>query len=273
MATAAPDLAGQWLRAGARGLLDLVLPPRCPACREIVADEHRFCAACWAQLAFITAPFCAGCGVPFEVDAGADARCGECLLRPRRFDAARAAVVYAGPGRAAVLGLKHGDRLHLSEVMAPHLHRTALDWLGPDTLLVPVPLHRWRLWRRGFNQSVLLAASLARRSGAPLERDALVRVRATRTSQGLNRRQRALNVRAAFKVVRPAAVAGRNIVLVDDVYTTGATVEACTRVLRRAGALSVRVLTWARVVRGGASHIVSTESTEPEGMEVADGAS
>ena len=272
MATAAPMLAGQWLRAGARGLLDLVLPPRCPSCRTIVAGDRSFCADCWAQLAFITAPFCAGCGQPFEVDAGEAARCGECLIRPRRVDAARAAVAYAGPGRAAVLGLKHGDRLHLAEVMAPHLHRTAGDWLGAEALLVPVPLHRWRLWRRGFNQAVLIAASLGRRSATPIERDALVRVRATRMSQGLNRRQRAAYVRAAFRVARPAAVAGRNIVLVDDVYTTGATAEACARVLRRAGAQSVRVLTWARVVRSGPSHIVDAEPREPAGKEVTDGA-
>lgn len=259
MTSAATAMAGDWLRAGARGLLDLVLPPRCPACRTIVAVQNSFCAACWADLVFITAPMCAGCGLPFEVDAGEAARCGECLAHPRSFDAARGAVVYAGPGRAAVLGLKHGDRLNLAEVMAPHLHRAGADWLGPDALLVPVPLYRWRLWRRGFNQAVLLAASLARRSGTPLDRDALVRVRATRSSQGLNRRQRAANVRAAFKVAQPAAVAGRNVVLVDDVYTTGATAEACARILRRAGARTVRVLTWARVVRSHAGEGVTGE--------------
>ena len=237
------------LRLAGNAVLDLVLPPRCPACRVIVARDGQFCAGCWSTLRFITAPQCARCGVPFPHDLGAGAQCGACLLDPPRFAAARAALVYDGAARDVLLGFKHGDRQHLARLMAPQLARAGAEWLGADALLVPVPLHRWRLWRRGFNQAALLAQALAKRTGSALAVDALVRVRRTRLSRGLNRRQRALNVRAAFRVARPEAVRGRRIVLIDDVLTTGATANACSRALRRAGATSVDVLTWARVVR------------------------
>ncbi len=229
--------------------LDLLLPPRCPACRGIVADQGRFCLDCWRGLAFITDPVCAGCGAPFEVDRGPAARCGACLETPPRFAAARAALAYDGPAKKVLLGFKHGDRQHLAGVMAPQLLRAGRDWLTADAVLVPVPLHRWRLWRRGYNQAALLAQEVARRSGTPLSVDALVRPKPTASSQGMGRRARADNVRGAFRVARPAAIRGRSVVLVDDVLTTGATAEACSRVLLRAGAREVRVLTWARVVR------------------------
>ena len=134
-----------------RSIVDLVLPPRCPACRVIVSDDGRFCLACWQQLQFITAPICARCGTPFAHDRGAGAECGPCLAEPPRFRSARAALVYGGPARAVLLALKHGDRQHLAAVMAPHMARAAGPMLSADTLVVPVPLHRWRLWRRGFN--------------------------------------------------------------------------------------------------------------------------
>lgn len=158
-------------------------------------------------------------------------------------------MVYGGAARKVLLGFKHGDRQHLVRVMAPQLVRAGGDWLGPSAVLVPVPLHRWRLWKRGFNQAALLACAAGRRSRTPVVVDALIRVRATTISKGLGRRRRAANVRGAFRVNRPEQVRGRDIVLVDDVLTTGATAEACTRMLLRAGATNVRVLTWARVVR------------------------
>ena len=241
--------ATAWLqRAGTRAL-DLLLPPRCSACREIIDDQGRFCLACWRGLTFITDPVCAGCGAPFEIDRGPAARCGACLETPPRFAAARAALAYAGPARTVLLGLKHGDRQHLVDVMAPQLVRAGADWFTPDAVLVPVPLHRWRLWQRGFNQAALLAHALARRTGSRLAVDALVRVRPTPSSQGMGRAARAANVRGAFRVARPALVATREVILIDDVFTTGATAEACARELLRAGASRVRVLTWARVVR------------------------
>lgn len=230
-------------------ILDLVLPPRCPACRVIVGGDGRFCLSCWQQLAFITTPQCARCGMPFDHDRGAGAECGPCLAQRPRFTSARAALVYGGPARQVLLALKHGDRQHLATVMARHMARAAGTLLGPDALLVPVPLHWVRLWRRGFNQAALLARALANASDTPLAVDALRRVRATPTSQGLGRKARAANVRGVFRVADRGQVRGRRIVLVDDVLTTGATAEACTRILTRAGASEVHVLTFARVVR------------------------
>ena len=232
-----------------RTTIDLVLPPRCPACRDIVDGDGRFCADCWRGLAFITAPQCARCGTPFDHDRGPGAECGACLAQPPRFTSARAALAYGGPARSVLLALKHGDRLYLAAMMADHMTRVAGPVLVPGALLVPVPLHRWRLWRRGFNQAALLAQALARQSGADIDLTALVRVRATPPSVGMGRAARAANVRGAFRVVAPARIRGRDIILVDDVLTTGATVDACARHLRRAGARSIHVLTFARVVR------------------------
>jgi ComF family protein len=232
-----------------QALIDLVLPPRCPGCRVIVDGDGRYCADCWPQLQFISAPACACCGLPFEIDRGPGTLCGQCLATPPRYTSARAALVYGGPARTVLLGLKHGDRQHLATMMARQMLRPGAEFLRPDVVLVPVPLHRWRLWRRGFNQAALLARALAAATGADLAIDALVRAKATPTSRGMGRAARARNVRGVFRINRPAEVRDRTVVLVDDVLTTGATADACARVLRRAGARAVHVLTFARVVR------------------------
>lgn len=233
-----------------RATVDLVLPPRCPSCRVIVDGDGRFCLDCWQDLGFITAPQCARCGVPFDHDRGSGAECGGCLAEPPRFTTARAAFVYGGPARSVLLALKHGDRPYLATTMAPHMARAAGAALTtPGAVLVPVPLHRWRLWRRGFNQAALLAQALVPLSGAAIDLGVLTRVRPTPPSAGMGRTARAANVRSAFRVIDKARIKGRDIVLVDDVLTTGATADACARHLNRAGARSVHVLTFARVVR------------------------
>jgi ComF family protein len=235
-------------------LLDLVLPPRCPGCRTIVDGDGRYCLTCWQQLQFITAPMCACCGTPFAHDLGPAAECGACLAGPPKFTTARSALIYGGPARATLLAFKHGDREHLARIMAPHMARAAGPLLAEqaDSVIVPVPLHRWRLWRRGFNQAALLAQALAKASGTALAIDALERAKATPMSMGLGRKARVANVRGAFRVRHRDQVRGKRIILVDDVLTTGATAEACARVLRRAGAREVHVLTFARVVREAA---------------------
>jgi ComF family protein len=247
-----------WMTRAIWAGIDLLLPPRCAACGTIVDAQGSFCVRCFAALPFITAPMCASCGLPFETPQPDGALCGACLATPPRFTA-RAALAYDGPAREVVLRLKHGDRAHLAADMAAHLRRAAGE-LPDEALIVPVPLHRWRLWKRGYNQAAELAKALAAATRTPLLVDALVRRRATRSSQGLNPAERRRNLAGAIRLARRAKplIADKCIILVDDVLTTGATADACARVLRRGGAASVRLVTLARVVRpAGAGHIAS----------------
>ncbi|HEX4738886.1 MAG TPA: ComF family protein [Allosphingosinicella sp.] len=241
-----------------RETVDFALPPRCPACGTITPEPHRFCFDCWQSLTFLGDPCCQCCGLPFAYgDLGS--LCGGCLAEPPPFERLRAAVAYGEVARTVVLKLKYSGRPGLAETLARFMHRhlpeigrPAAGEKGP--LLVPVPLHRWRLWKRGYNQAALLASALARANGIAFAPDLLRRTRATPPLKGLGRRERALTVRGAFRVTEKgkAALAGRPVILVDDVFTTGATAGACARTLKRAGAASVAILCWARVVRESA---------------------
>lgn len=229
-------------------IVDFALPPRCPGCGAITPDQHSFCLDCWSSLHFLGEPCCSTCGLPFEYDSG-PAQCAGCIADPPRFDRARAAVAYGEVPRKVALKLKYGGRPGVAETMGRlmerHLERDA------DALLAPVPLHRWRIWKRGYNQAALIAQSLAKRSGIPAELALIERTKATPPLKGMGKRERALAVRGAFRVPerRRAALAGRAVILVDDVFTSGATANACARVLKKAGAREVRLLCWARVVR------------------------
>ncbi|SFP36924.1 ComF family protein [Sphingomonas rubra] len=230
-----------------RQVVAYALPPRCAGCGEPVAEDHQFCGACWSGMRFLGPPWCAGCRLPFAFHRGEEARCAACLSAPPRHAGVHAAVAYGDTAAALAVRLKHGGRIALAETMA----RSMARWMPADAeLLVPVPLHRWRLWTRGFNQAALIADALSRRTGVPRDHRLLVRVRRTRLLRGLGRRARARTVAGAFAVEAAgrAAVRGRRIVLVDDVYTTGATADGCVRALRRAGAASVTILCWARVL-------------------------
>jgi len=235
-----------------RIVVDFALPPRCPGCGVITQDEHSFCLDCWSQLVFLGEPCCTRCGLPFEHDGGGEAECGACIADPPRFDRARAAVAYGEIPRKVALKLKYGGRPGVAETMARLMARH-LPAAGGGALLAPVPLHRWRIWKRGYNQAALIAAALARRAGAEVMPDLLERTRATPYLRGMGPRERAETVRGAFRVAEPRrpAIEGREVILVDDVYTSGATAGACARALRRAGAARVGLLCWARVVRGG----------------------
>ncbi len=228
-----------WLDA----TIAFALPPRCPGCGTIVDADHRFCHDCWQALDLLTGDGCALCNVPLGAAAGSV--CAPCLAEPPRHDGVRAAVAYGDIARTVALGLKYGRRTGLARTMAAVLHRH-LDHESAG-ILVPVPLHRWRLWTRGFNQSSVVARSLAQRTGLTCRDDILVRKRATGSMRGLSGRKRADMVRGAFRTT--TRIDGQTIWLVDDVYTSGATANACAAALKRAGAARVVVLAWARVLR------------------------
>ncbi|PLX38639.1 MAG: amidophosphoribosyltransferase [Hyphomicrobiales bacterium] len=244
-------LRGTAVRAFHR-VVDAVLPPVCLACRRPVADVDALCSSCWSGLRLIERPYCERLGTPFAYDLGSGALSAAAIAEPPPFNRARAVAVYSGAARDLVHGLKYRDRHDVATYLARMMVRAGSELLDEDTVLVPVPLHRWRLWRRRFNQSALLAERIASTAHCRVEPAALVRIRATRQQVGLTCNERARNVQGAFRVDPDsrAAIDGRRVVLVDDVLTTGATVNACTRALLRAGAAEVDVLVFARVVGG-----------------------
>jgi ComF family protein len=240
--------------AFARHAADLALPPQCLSCDTPVAGHGALCARCWSKLRLIEKPCCARLGIPFAYDIGAGGLSAEAIADPPPFDRCRAVAAFDDVARSLVHGLKYRDRLDLAAWMASWMARTGAELVAEADAIIAVPLHMRRLWWRRYNQSVLLARTIARASGKPLLTGTLRRVRATEQQVGLTADQRDRNVRGAFQV--PASekisVAGRRVLLVDDVYTTGATVKASTRALLRAGAKAVDVLVFARVVRGPA---------------------
>lgn len=244
-----PSAAGVARRLALR-LLDTVLPPRCLSCSALVATTGSLCGGCWRDVDFLGHPFCAICGWPFAFEHGEGALCAACTARRPSYDRARAVLRYHEHSRRLILSFKHGDRLDAAPAFGAWMARAAGDMLTDCDLVTPVPLHRLRLFTRRYNQSALLAHALSREGGVALGVDVLVRVRATPSQGGLSRNERYRNVRGAFtaRPSRRALVEGRKVLLVDDVMTTGATVEACARALRKAGARRVDVLTLARVV-------------------------
>jgi ComF family protein len=230
----------------ARWVLDFALPPRCAGCGVIVEDVHSFCAECWTQVQFIGSAGCVICGTPLEA-TDADL-CAACLSKPPRIGRTRAAVVYDDLSRGLALRLKYGRKVAIAKTMARYM--APLIGIQPqDALLIPVPLHRWRLWQRGFNQSGIIARELTRRTGLESNFTLLRRVKKTPPLKGMSQQQRRRAVAGAFKVRDGSDLAGRTVVLVDDVLTTGSTANACARELRRAGAARVELISWARVVR------------------------
>ena len=239
-------MIGDMLRSGARWMLDFALPPRCPACGTITGDLHSFCSDCWKGIAFLGNSGCATCGLPLEA-TDAD-QCGACLAQPPLIARSRAAVAYDDLSRGLAIRLKYGRKVAISRTMARYMG-PLIDREAVQPLLVPVPLHRTRLWRRGFNQSALVARELSRRLQIDMDPFALRRVKRTPPLKGMSRQQRHKAVAGAFRVPDTAAVAGRTVILVDDVLTTGSTAEACARTLKRAGASRVELVSWARVVK------------------------
>jgi len=234
-------------RLGANAL-DLILPPRCPACAADVRAHALLCGACFAQVSFITDPLCERCGVPFSA-AAQGPLCAACEAVSPCFGQARAALRYDDGARRLVLPLKHADRVELAAVLAPWMARSGAGLLARAEVIVPVPLHRARLRRRRYNQAALLAGHLARVTWRPAILDGLQRVRGTAALGGKTAAERAAELEGAFRVrpSRSAALRGRSVLLIDDVITSGATGNACAAALLEDGATRVDMLAAARV--------------------------
>ena len=231
-------------------VVDLVFPPRCPLCGAGLAAQTGLCADCWGGLAVPGDPSCTACQRPLEAGTSAGTLCAPCLLQPPRHNGIAAATLYNDTSRRLVLALKHGHRIALAPLLARLIAAQLPQEIGPGWVVVPVPLHRWRLWRRGFNQSALLARELAVISGAELVVDGLVRTKRTPPLGGLGRsaRSRALAGAIRLNVRRADQLSGGKVLLVDDVLTSGATSDACVRALKRGGAERVVLACFARVI-------------------------
>lgn len=238
------------LQRGGKFILDVALPPLCPSCREPLGAGPGLCAACWSRLSPIERPYCPRLGIPFVYDPGPGITSMEAMAHPPAFGRARAAVRYDDVARKLVLAFKYADRLDLAPMMGAWMARAGHELLDGADALLPVPLHWRRLWSRRFNQAASLAGAISSHCGVPVWPDVLGRVRATPQQVGLSKTERADNVQGAFRVPenQKARVKGRRLVLIDDVLTSGATVDTCTRALLRAGAANVDVLVFARVV-------------------------
>jgi ComF family protein len=244
------------LRTSTRLGLDVALPRLCPSCRDLVTDNG-LCPTCWGKLAFIAPPYCPRLGIPFVYDPGPGILSMQAIADPPAYNRARAAVRFEDVSRKLVHAFKYGDRLDLAPLMGRWMTHAGRELLADADALVPVPLHWRRLWGRRFNQSGALAKEISRSSGIAVAYTALRRVKATQQQVGLSHAERTTNVQGAFRVDASAKpkVAGRRLILVDDVLTSGATAGACARSLLRAGAANIDVLVFARVVDGGKTPI------------------
>lgn len=250
---------GHWLSvaraapaAAVRHMVGLVYPPACAACSGATGEAHGLCAPCWSSLSFISRPYCERLGTPFALDLGGPLISPAAMPDPPVFDRARAVTGYDDTARTLVHKLKYGDRIELAITMGGMMMLAGRELLAEADLIIPVPLHRFRLWDRRFNQAAALAQVISRKSGVAVDCLALKRVRRTRPQVGLSRNARAENLQGALRVEQSARprLEGKRILLVDDVLTTGSTANASSRALLRGGAKAVDLLVFARVIPG-----------------------
>ncbi len=244
-----PATNTSFISTSARLLLDALLPPRCPVTGQIVAENGTVAPELWSRLNFIQKPFCKTCGNPFaHGDANDDLTCGACMRETPAFTRARASLRYDEASAGMILSFKHGDKTLLANVFATWLAHSGAELLEGADYLIPVPLHRWRLLKRRYNQAGLLAAALSRKTSIPVLNFTLKRKRATESQGHKSRAQRFENLQGALVVENAAKIAGKKLIVIDDVMTSGATVSECAKALLRAGAAQIDVLTLARIV-------------------------
>lgn len=230
---------------------NILFPPRCGLCRNPTEQHGKLCGPCFRKLDFLTKPLCHMCGYPFPYDMDDAALCGECMRHPPLFDAHRSAVRYDDGSSQLIHMLKYYDQPTLLPLLANWLTRAAKDFLEiPNIIIAPVPIHPWRLIKRRYNQAALLSQELATQSSLPIIIDGLRRTKHRAPQASLSRAQRLKNTKGVFIVSpqRHNQISGRPILLVDDVMTTGATLNACAKELRRAGASHIFAATIARTV-------------------------
>lgn len=239
------------MRKALNFIIDTIFPPQCDSCGTLLNSNAGLCHKCWSDIDFIEDPKCRICGMPFEYDMGENVLCASCIQKTPPFDKARSVCKYNDVSRKLVTGFKFHDRIHMNNHLAKWMLRISDELLNESDIIIPVPLHRIRLWKRKYNQSALLAMSVSKMSDKPVIYDFLIRKKNTKAQSGLTFAQRQKNVKGAF-ILNPkysSIINEKNILIVDDVMTTGATVLACAKILKRSGAKSVNILTFARTLK------------------------
>jgi ComF family protein len=231
-------------------LLNLILPPRCFGCGTHTTEHHTLCAACWKNCTFLASPWCTLCGWPFPFETPFQTLCLSCHRLPPLFVECRSALAYQEESRRYILKLKQGDATYLAPGLSKLMVNVGQDILKETDMLIPVPLHWKRLFFRQYNQATLLSSHITRQTNIPTRTDLLKRYRSTQKQGHQSRKERYANVRRAFTIPfdKASFLKGKRITLIDDVFTTGATLTECTRVLLNEGAKEVRILTLARVI-------------------------
>jgi len=225
---------------------DVLWPPLCLLCESPIVGDHVLCRVCWEKVSFLAPPLCSQCGAPIGLHIDEDTLCASCQDDPHAYAKARSAFAYNENSRALILRFKHGDQLHGVPTFAQWMAKAGRELIESSDIVAPVPLHRWRLLKRRYNQAALLALAIGKIADKPVRVDLLTRRKQTPSQGHLSRKAREANVRGAFALGKRAEVKGKTVLLIDDVMTSGATSDACARVLLKAGAARVNVLTLAR---------------------------
>lgn len=230
-------------------IFDFLLPPLCPICQKKTLSIDDLCPDCYQKIHFISKPYCSICGRPFYIKTFGENTCADCLKTKPTYHKARASFLYDDFSKKLILPFKHADKIEHLPLLVNLLNQAGKELFPETDIVIPIPLHRLRLLKRRYNQAALLAQKLAHKHHKIYMPDNLIRIRATKSQGHLKSTERKKNIRKAFHVKYPAEIKGKNILLIDDVLTTGATVNECCRTLLKAGAKSVSVLTLARVLK------------------------